>query len=221
MSVPGCDDVRSLIPELALEMVPGAERAAALDHIAGCAACREELDEMAGVADSLLLVGPEGEPPAGFESRVLKRLDLASSTSRWGRRRSWARLAVAGLALVLVGALAGLAVGRRSSTGAPEARVAPMKASIAGWQGTVVAVAASGRPAQTKLFVSATAERQYGTYVIEVVDRDGGLHRYDGVALRDGNVAWSRTIAEPLAGLTRVRMLTASGTVLCQADLTA
>jgi len=71
-----CDETRALASELALGIADGAERAEALDHLAGCADCRRAVAELTEVTDELLLIAPEHEPPVGFESRVL-------STSVW------------------------------------------------------------------------------------------------------------------------------------------
>jgi hypothetical protein len=69
-----CEQVSELAPELALGIAGGEERATALDHAAGCAACRQEVGELSEVADELLMLAPAQEPPAGFESRVLDRI---------------------------------------------------------------------------------------------------------------------------------------------------
>ena len=98
MSEPRCDDVRALAPELALGLLSGSERAEALAHIDGCSGCRAVLEDLARVADSLLLLAPEMEPPPGFESHVLERL-----VPRGTRRRRWPL--VVGAAAVLTAAL--------------------------------------------------------------------------------------------------------------------
>jgi anti-sigma-K factor RskA len=213
-----CDEVRALAAELALGVLPGRERAAALAHIAGCAGCRDEVDSMAGVADALLLMAPEAEPPAGFESRVLARVAAARPPVA-ARRRSWALMAVAAVVALVLGLAAGLVAGSDAGRRGGQSASAVMASNVAGWEGTVVAVPIAGHPAQTQLYVSATATRQYGTYIIEVVDRDGGLHRFAGVDLTDGKVVWSRTLSEPAANLTTIRMVTPDGTVLCHATL--
>src|SRR4051794_24705008 len=66
-----CERTRALSAELALGIADGADRAEALRHLAECADCRRELDQLTAVADELLLLAPAVEPPAGFESRVL------------------------------------------------------------------------------------------------------------------------------------------------------
>jgi hypothetical protein len=70
-----CEEVRALAPELALGIASGDDRARALEHLADCPACRGRLEELSTVADELLLLAPAQEPPAGFESRVLGRLE--------------------------------------------------------------------------------------------------------------------------------------------------
>jgi hypothetical protein len=81
-----CDQVRELAPELALGIADGAERSLALRHIARCPECRRALDELSAVTDELLLLVPEREPPAGFESRVLQRMHPPRARRSWLRR---------------------------------------------------------------------------------------------------------------------------------------
>jgi hypothetical protein len=63
-----------MAPDVALGILTGEERAVALAHLEGCAACRADVASLAGVADELLLTGPEATPPEGFDRRVLARL---------------------------------------------------------------------------------------------------------------------------------------------------
>src|SRR4051794_41957840 len=75
-----CEQTRNLAGELALGIADGAERAAALEHLAGCAECRRAVAELSDVTDELLLLAPEREPPPGFESRVLAHLQPAPAS---------------------------------------------------------------------------------------------------------------------------------------------
>ena len=92
-----------LASELALSIADGAERARALDHLAGCAECRRMVAELSDVTDELLLRAPEREPPVGFESRVLSRLQAPRTTTRraWRPRRALLMLAPAAVAAAL------------------------------------------------------------------------------------------------------------------------
>ena len=73
-----CDEFAGVAAELALGVLTGRERAAALAHLDGCESCREQVRELTMAQDELLALLPSQEPPAGFESRVLDRLGLTA-----------------------------------------------------------------------------------------------------------------------------------------------
>lgn len=124
-----CAEVEALAPELALGTVDGAERAAVLSHLAGCAKCREASDQLAGVADRLLLLAPPAEPPAGFETRVLARMASPAPAERTPRPARRPRRALVGIAAVaLVAALAG---GGLALLGNPERAGADVHTALA------------------------------------------------------------------------------------------
>lgn len=100
--------VQESAAELALGLLSGPERAEALAHLESCATCRTTVEELSDVADRLLLLAPETEPPAGFETAVLARAEGASHPRRRPRR---AVLVAAAVALV-VGAIGGALVMR-------------------------------------------------------------------------------------------------------------
>src|SRR5437899_2745143 len=95
MSSLSCNEVRELLPELALGILGGEERARALDHIAVCARCEALLADMSRVADDVLLLTPQQEPSIGFEERVIRRLRRDRPTAPRARK----------LALVLAAAV--------------------------------------------------------------------------------------------------------------------
>jgi len=106
----GCDQVRDLAPELALGIAEGQERVAALSHLSGCPECRQLVSDLSSVGDGLLLA-PSREPPRGFESSVLARLDHPLHERRvlpLMRGRRW--VAIAAAAVVLGAAVGGLSV---------------------------------------------------------------------------------------------------------------
>jgi hypothetical protein len=106
-----CSEFTGLAPELALGILSGNERATALGHLGACPACREQLDDLAGVADHLLLLSPAKEPPIGFESRVLARLQSEGAVPTSPVRRGWAPtrrlLAMAAAAVIVLGGVTG------------------------------------------------------------------------------------------------------------------
>jgi hypothetical protein len=86
----GCDEFAEVAAELALGVLTGRERAAALAHLDSCESCRELVRELTMTGEELLALLPSREPSAGFETRVLERIGL-SAPSRPGpppRRRA-------------------------------------------------------------------------------------------------------------------------------------
>jgi len=72
-----CAELADVATELALGVLTGRERAAALAHLDTCDGCREEVRQLMATSDQLLALLPPAEPPAGFETRVLDRLGLS------------------------------------------------------------------------------------------------------------------------------------------------
>jgi predicted anti-sigma-YlaC factor YlaD len=103
---PRCEELRELAPELALGIVEGEERGRALEHLVDCPECRRRVDDLAEVADQLLLLAPHREPPVGFESEVLRRVLPAPKPRR--RRRLQLVFAPAAAALAAAAITLGL-----------------------------------------------------------------------------------------------------------------
>src|SRR3954469_8268019 len=82
-----CEHTRALTAELALGIADGADRAQALRHLADCADCRRELEELTSVAEGLLMLAPARGPRGGFESRVPARLEPAPTVAPPRRAR--------------------------------------------------------------------------------------------------------------------------------------
>jgi anti-sigma-K factor RskA len=74
-----CDEFAAVAAELALGVLTGRERAAALAHLDGCESCRELVRELTTTGEELLALLPSREPPAGFETRVLERIGLPAA----------------------------------------------------------------------------------------------------------------------------------------------
>ena len=94
-----CEQFDGRAEELALGQLDDPERSRLLAHAADCPRCHSLFEGLGTVVDRLLLAAPQVEPPAGFEGRVLARLDTAESR---GPRRS-SRL---GTSIALAGSIA-------------------------------------------------------------------------------------------------------------------
>jgi hypothetical protein len=91
-----CHEIRGLTAEVALGVADGEDRARVLDHVVDCSDCRQELEDMTALADDLVVLAPEHEPPLGFELRTVRGLQPKRQ-----RRRRWRLPAVAFAAAAL------------------------------------------------------------------------------------------------------------------------
>jgi hypothetical protein len=116
MSYDPCSRLEDVAAELALGLLAGTERAAALDHLQTCSRCQALVDEMAAAGDNLLLLAPEVEPPAGFETRALRGRRWPPARRRWPGRR-WVAAAVVAAVTIAAGAAGGVAAAGRGHPG--------------------------------------------------------------------------------------------------------
>jgi anti-sigma factor RsiW len=149
-----CGEVREAAAELVLGTLDGSRRGAVVAHLASCAGCRAEVEELTRVTDALWLAVPEAEPPAGFETRVLRRT----------ARRPWRRVLLAAAAVLLL--LAGVVVGSVGASRPASAASGPMVDQGRARVGTAVV----GR---SYVYVAVDSWGESGDYVVEVVRRDG------------------------------------------------
>jgi hypothetical protein len=111
--------VRVLVPEAALELLSGSERADVLDHVETCEACRELMHDLSAVADDLVLLAPNGEPSPGFEQRVLAQIGPVHTRRRWP--------VVAGSIAAALLAVVAFAAGRAMGGSAPAVQEVTMR----------------------------------------------------------------------------------------------
>jgi hypothetical protein len=104
VTVEACDDRRGDLAAAALGRLGPADLAALEQHLAGCDACRDELERLHGVAGVLALADPLGDdvaaPPDDLGSRVFERVANERRAART-RRRARALLAAAAVIIVV------------------------------------------------------------------------------------------------------------------------
>jgi hypothetical protein len=233
-----CEHVREVAPDIALGLLTGEERAAALDHLEGCEACRAEVASLAVTADEVLLASPGAEPPPGFAERVLSRLTAeraagdvlpgvsgAPRTDRAGtpapratrHRRRLRVVALAAAAAVLV-AVVGLVAVRRDGGGvADEVAVAVMRTGGGHVVGEVTA--AGDDPTRVTVDVPGWGE---------ILERWGGApaghywlvaEHQDGTRTMRALTAdvddWSMQVDAPVGDIAAVSMVDSDGRVWC------
>jgi hypothetical protein len=214
-----CEQMRRLAPELALGMVNGEERARALEHLAACSSCRREIEQLAAVADELLLLAPSREVPIGFESRALE--GMRPERPRSGRRRALvpALAAAAALALGAFGALLvvdddlELASRYRETLSIANGKylsAAPLQAPGGGRAGT--AFGYQGEPSW--LFVTVEPEHRAGVRGAEIITEQGARVPLPGFRLHPATGSWGRELPVELWSVSMVRLRLAGGEAL-------
>jgi len=90
-----CEALSDDLIEFALGTLSGRSRSLVLDHLETCAHCNAESESLADVADTMLWLAPDAEPPLGFETRVIERFRGSEAQRRIVRRRRASVFAVA------------------------------------------------------------------------------------------------------------------------------
>ncbi|CAA9241651.1 MAG: hypothetical protein AVDCRST_MAG10-1628 [uncultured Acidimicrobiales bacterium] len=204
-----CAQLEDVAAELALGTVSGAERAAALDHVAGCAACRNLVDQLARAADSLLLLAPEAEPPPGFESRVLSRITPAARPRRERRRRVLVGVAAAALVAGLSGA--GVAAMVDDDRRAADIRTALTIADDGRW--TCRAVVYGDDPTWLVVSLDRTDDLSAAFSVEAFRSGQAGPVTVGTLTIEQGHGSLATAIQLPAGELETVRVLDARGQV--------
>jgi len=230
-----CDQVREVAPDVALGLLTGEERAAALAHLERCEGCRAEVASLAMTADEVLLAAPEVEPPPGFGDRVLARLAAeraagdglptasgAPATAAAARRprsrsvRRW-RAAAALVAAAAVLAVAGLVAVRRSGTAEDAVAVAQMRTGTGAVVGDVTAERAGTTLVTLDVpgwdtMVEQWGDAPAGTYWL-VVEQDDGTRTMGALAADVDD--WSMRVDASVDDIATVSMLDSAGRVWC------
>ena len=222
-----CPEVREMAPDVALGLLTGEERAAALGHLEGCTACRAEVATLASVADEVLLTAPDATPPEGFDRRVLDLLAAERSAlatpeeadvrpHRRGparRPRRAAGVAVAAAAAVaLVAAVATTLVTRGGD--APSETTAPMTTSA----GEVVGEATvhDGDPTMVDVALPGWEFPPYVQDYWLAIELDGGERMMAHLTTED--TWWEVPVEAAADEVTAVSLLDGNGRVWCSAE---
>ncbi|MFC8347126.1 hypothetical protein [Streptomyces sp. NPDC057280] len=205
---------------LALGTLPG-EPAGLLRHLTVCPACRSTYDDLSAAADSVLPAAPSVAPPAGFEARVLERLELPASAGRTVRRRSYRRpllVAAAAAAGICLGA-AGAVVVDLGSPSASQVAVSDRGALLVTGSGATVGTVEPSRLGAEPVLVMQITDGRPGThYTCRLLLKDGTAREAgDWRVPSSGRATW---IAYGAAdSVDRVELVTDGGRVWSSAGL--
>lgn len=238
-----CDAFHDAMAELALGVLDGRERAAALGHVAVCPACRRELARMCEVADRLVELTPGAEPPAGFESRVLAVLRqgddpdapvplVASGAQQGGARRPAAHhrrsrrarrgpVALAAAAVVAVAlAVGGWAIGQETGGGPRVGGHAVVTADLRSGRSDLGEVIATTGP---EPWMAMAVDTGLGSTAVEcqAEGANGAPVDLGWFTLTNGSGYWSAPVARAALPLRAVRILDYEGRTVATATFPA
>jgi len=211
-----CPDVEELAPELALGTLPGDQRSAVLAHLDGCTDCRRLLNKLSDTADSLLLVAPEIEPPAGFTRRVMGGLKPA-------QRRRWRPVALAAAAALACGLALGYVPGHLGSRSVAKVAVASFVRNSSGAEsaeplaGQVYARA--DKPSW--VFMTLHGAGSGESYACELVLKDGRTVPIGSFTMQGGVGSWGRAVDVKVSDVRLVQLRNAQGDLVAKAALTS
>jgi hypothetical protein len=221
-----CARVRETLPEVALGIADGKQRALALEHVAHCSDCRRELEELASLADELVALAPRREPPPGFENRVLGRLDIRQRTRRPVRRRLRRLAFTAAVPAVAAATALALSVSYSSDVRlADQYRAALMNAHGTFFQsarlrapaGQVAGIVFAYQGSPSWMFYTLDGRNGSGLYKEQIVTRSGRTLTLPAFRLVNGS--WGVATPVPVRDIALVKLIPNPGRVALSATL--
>jgi hypothetical protein len=224
-----CAAFQEAAAELALGILTGPDRAAALKHMERCASCQAEVASLAAAADRLLDLVPERDAPDGFESRMAAafRHSVPGQAARRHRGKAvcrrlagwWRRAGLAAAAAAAAGALGmglhqiGAPPQEPAYSGAEEAALRTPAGAPAG----EVAVTGAPQPLLVMMLNPGAAPGWYHCYL----RTSGGQQAFAGAfhVGRDGG-AWVSRLPMPPGDLAGAWLVGPGGTEIASATFT-
>jgi len=219
----GHDMIAEQLPELAAGILFGRERAVLLAHVAGCPSCSQEMDQLLEIADGLVQLASEVDPPLGFETRVVERLGLGASPSGQDRRGSRLRIAAAAVVVALVAFGVGWA--SRPVGEHPMRDVALTPGTFGDL--TDASLIADGRALGTVtvysddqgwLLMTVDSSSLSGTVQCRVVSDDGVVRTVGSFKLVSGRGAWVAPLPVAFDRLRTAELVDVNGRVVARAQ---
>jgi Putative zinc-finger len=218
-----CRETHELITEIALGIADGADRARTLEHVAECPDCRRELERQSAIADELLVLAPEQEPPLGFELGVLRSIHPPST-----KRRSIVRLlpATAAAAAAVAVTAGGMLLAFRDDRRVADQYRATLAQAHGTYFGATRLADAAGRPggvlfryrgSPSWILLTVAPQHRASIERAELVDRTGRRIPLTSFRLADG--AWGGSIPVDLEDVAAVHLVSVGGRSVLVAQL--
>jgi hypothetical protein len=233
---PACVEISLTLPELALGVLTGRNRATALAHVESCPRCADELEQLARTADVLVLAAPDLEPPVGFEVRLFSHLGVAEETAPPVRRSrgirgirrirppAWALASAAAVVALFIGLALGWSLPSPSTghTGAAVGKPAAgsiLTSAALKEGGRSVGRVSTSNGTNPWMFMTLDDTAIQGAVTCQVVTADGVTHTVGTFTVKHGYGAWGAPLPVPPGDVRQAQVVTPKGTVIATATL--
>jgi len=208
------EDANLLLAEQALGILDGRARAELLAHVDACPECAAVLVELAGTSDALVHLAPGAEPPVGFETRALQRINAASQAPRRHRRRAPALVAAAAAVLVAFGL--GWLVSNSTTSGPVRAAKGVVVDQPLLNAGRAVGTAYVYTGSPTWMFVTLSLPSSGPAVRCTIIGSGGKRDLVGTFSLRQGKGAWGTPVPVAFHSIEAIEISTAGGRVLAR-----
>ncbi len=214
-----CEALSDDLIEFALGTLSGRSRSLVLDHLETCAHCNAESESLADVADWMLWLAPDAEPPLGFETRVIERFRGSEAQRRIVRRRRASVFAVAAMLVAVLGVGVGAVVTSHDGANLPSATVRPSTGRLmSGGQVLGEVTISSGSPSW--MIMDVDTGKVSGVVWCEVTFANGRSETVGKFTISHGYGSWIAPIKASGSDVRSARIVKANGAVVAQATFT-
>jgi Putative zinc-finger len=216
-----CEAIQDDLAELALGVLSGRRRSEVLRHVESCSRCTGELERLSIVADALVHLAPEVEPPIGFEVRFAQRLHAQTDVHRHRhvrRTRRACALVAAGVVMVVLGFGLGAFVTRGGANDQDQVATADtMAANLTshGHPAGEVTVSA-GSPAW--IFMTVNLGTWSGKVTCDVTLVGGKVETIGVFQLSGRYGAWGAPLKSPAGNVRSAQLIGPNGAILASAE---
>jgi hypothetical protein len=212
-----CEAFDDDLTAIALGILTGRRRSEVLSHVEGCDRCSTQLEQLAIVADTVLLLAPEAETPLGFETRLAERLQLQPPPQRWTSLRATGSLVAAAVVILALGiGVEALVHNSQSRSNTPSTSINLASANLTS-NGHVLGefLVSAGHPSW--MFMTVDSGSWSGPVTCEVVLKNGKVETVGTFDLAGGYGSWGAPLTSRAAQVREGRLVTTSGTVFARA----
>ena len=220
-----CELIQGELAELALGILSGRSRSRVLFHVESCPRCTAELERLSYVADELVQLAPEVEPPLGFELRLAEKIRAATPERQRLRFRQRPRfrrsgmLAVAAAVIVVLGFGIGTLTNLRGGNNQHRLPTANLTTANLTSHGHVLGEVMISAGSPGWMFMTIDDADWSGTVTCAVTLSGGKVETIGAFKLSGGYGAWGAPLTSPAGKVQAARLIAPNGTILASVQL--